>query len=253
MKITTILPVSRIQYLDRVLESLVNQTYKPNNLIVVYDGYDEQYLHVRNKIVELKFDNVLCVPSNNGSPAHTIPDRRNHIVGVHNQMRELIEECDYIFSIEDDGILPPDALQKLVKQMKLHEDAGMITGVELGRWGVKYVGAWTVDDLFEPKEVTSLDNKTYSDDIDQIDGCGLYCALIRADCYKTHEFFTKNGLGPDINLGLYMRQNGFKNYIDWSIHVTHLTFTNGLELEISPTEDSRIVTMHLLSGSTWGY
>lgn len=251
MKITVILPVSRTEYLDRVLESLTNQTYKPNNLIVIFDGYDSQYLYARNKIVEVKLDNVICVPSNNPAPAISIPDRRNHIVAIHNQIRELIEDCDWIFAIEDDGILPPDALEKLVNHVEKHEDTGMVSGVELGRWGVPYVGAWTVDNIYDTHVVTSAENKTHSDEVEEIDACGLYCALIRADYYKLHEFYTMNGLGPDVNLGLYLRQQGFKNYIDWSIHVTHITFNNGLEVEIPATSESRVVSLQLLSGSTW--
>lgn len=249
MKITTILPVSRIQYLDRVLESLNNQTYKANNLVVVYDGFDTNFLEVRNKIVEQKYERAICVPSNNTNQAFTIVERRQHITNIHNQMREIIGDCDYIFSIEDDGILPPDALEKLVKQVK--DGIGMVTGVELGRWGFPYVGAWTVDNIENAHQVTSLASKTETTDVDEIDACGLYCALIKADYYKRHKFFALNGLGPDVNLGLYLRQQGLKNYIDWSVHVTHLTFNNGQEIEIPATSQSKQISLQLLSGSTW--
>jgi glycosyltransferase involved in cell wall biosynthesis len=251
MKITTILPVSRTSYLDRVLDSLKNQTYKPNNLIVIFDGYDKDYVTVRNKVVELDFDNVLCVPSLNQRAAFTIAERRNHIVNIHNQARELIGDCDWVFSIEDDGVLPHDALAKLVKNVKKHKDTGMFTGVELGRWGMPYVGAWKLDDVFEPKVSKSMDNKTEEGGVEEIDGCGLYCALIRADKYKEHIFYTRNGLGPDVNLGLFLRQQGFMNYIDWSIHVTHLTYDRGMEKEIPATTKSNSITLTLRSGSTW--
>lgn len=251
MKITTILPVSRIQFLDRVLESLQNQTYKPDNLIVVFDGHDSEYIAVRNKIVELKGIDKVVVVSNSLALAHSIPDRRRHITDIHNQIREIMADCDWVFSIEDDGIFPPDALAKLVKNVETLEDVGMVSGVELGRWGMAYVGAWRVNDVFEPKVITSLENKTAEGGIEELDGCGMYCALIRADSYKTHEFFTNNGLGPDVNLGFYLRRQGFKNYIDWSIHVTHMTVREGKEVEIPATGESRVISLTLLSGSTW--
>lgn len=253
MKITAILPVSRTKYLDRVLESLRNQTYKPDNLIVIYDGTDETFPYVRNKVVEEKYDYVLCVRSLNRITAFSIPDRRNHIVNIHNQIRELVGDADYIFSVEDDGILSANALEKLVEDMKTREDAGMITGVELGRWGMPYVGAWNVDDVHDTQLLTSAESKVYSDEIDEIDACGLYCALIRADYYKSHQFFTANGIGPDVNFGLYLRQEGFKNYIDWSIHTTHLTFLAGEDIEIPATSESKVVSLRLLSGTTWGH
>lgn len=249
MKITAIFPVSRTSYLDRVIESLLNQTHKPNNLIVIFDGVDSDFLYVRNKVVGLDFENILCVPSNNTRPAFTIAERRWHIVNIHNQFKELIGDCDWVFSVEDDGILPPDALEKLVN--RVDNATGMVTGVELGRWGIPYVGAWRVDDVFNPQKVTSVENKTDTNELEEIDGCGLYCALIRADLYKEHIFDTRNGLGPDVNLGLFLRQKGYKNYIDWSIHLTHLTNLGGQEKEIHATDQSRVVSLMLLSGSTW--
>lgn len=253
MNITTILPVSRVQYLDRVIDSLLAQTYKPNNLLVVFDGPDTQYLEARNKIVGLEFDTVRFVMSENTTPAHSIPDRRRHIVNIHNQMREIIESTDLIFSIEDDGILPPDALHRLVTASKSREDFGMITGVELGRWGVPYVGAWTVDNINDVQVVYSVENKSAVTPftVDEIDACGLYCALIRADLYKEHEFYTRNGLGPDVNLGLDLRRKGFKNYLDWGIQVKHLTNLYGDEVEIIPTHKSSAIKLKLLYDSTW--
>lgn len=251
MKLTTILPVSRIKYLDRVLESLLKQTVKTNNLVVVFDGPDGEFLQVRNKIVELDFENKLCVTSEHTRQAFSIHERRWHIVNIHNQLRDLVGDCDWVFSIEDDGVLPEDALARLVATAKVYKAAGMITGVELGRWGVPYVGAWTVDNIFEPKTITSLAGKTDDPHIEEIDGCGLYCALIRADLYKEHEFDTRNGLGPDLNFGLFLRKKDYKNYIDWGIHVTHLTSRMNQELEIPATSESRVVSLRLLSGSTW--
>ena len=254
MQITAILPISRTKYLDRVITSLINQTYKPHSLLVVYDGPDSDYLAVRNKIVGLDFAQVLCVQSNNKSVAFSIPDRRRHIVSIHNQLRGLIGDADWVFSIEDDGVLQPDSLDRLVNVAQYHQDAGMVTGVELGRWGVPYVGAWVVDDMNDVQVITSIENKTLQAlpfAVQEIDACGLYCALIRADYYKQHEFFTDNGLGPDVNLGLFLRQNGFKNYIDWGVSVTHLTDRDGDEIEIHATSSAKVVRLTRLSGDRW--
>lgn len=250
MQITAILPVSRKNYLDRVLDSLKNQTLKPQTLIVIFDGSDDDYLEVRNKIVGQPFDHVLCVKSNNERPAFAITERREHISNIHNQARELIGYADWVFSIEDDGILPIDALQTLVNVAKNRPDAGIITGVELGRWGVPYVGAWRVDDIMRPTQAISMENHAGEPYVDEIDACGLYCALIRADKYKEHEFDARNGLGPDVNVGLYVRQCGYKNYIAWGVPVTHLTNSVGVEIEIPATDTSQIVTLTLI-GYTW--
>lgn len=255
MNITTILPVSRIEYLDRVLESLLNQSYKPRTaLLVVVDGSTDLFVRVRNKIASSPLKNVLCVQSNNrGEVATTIPQRRQRIANIHNQMRGLIDiDVDYVFSIEDDGILPENALSWLVNDVHNYPAAGLITGVELGRWGTPYVGAWKVDNVMNVKKITSLESKVGSSEVDELDACGLYCALIRADLYKQHQFNSKNGLGPDINMGLEFRQLGFKNYVDWHVPVTHLTNKNGQTLEIPADSKSYVINLtHLRNTNSW--
>lgn len=251
MKITTILPVSRIKYLDRVLESLLNQTYKIENLIVIFDGPENEFVQVRNRIAELDIENKVCVPFPYIGPAHTIAERRWRIVRIHKQLQDVLADCDWVFSIEDDGILPPNALRELVGVVKAREDVGMVTGVELGRWGLPYVGAWRLDDVNEPMLMTSMENKAGEDLTEEIDACGLYCALIRSYEYKQHIFDTSNGLGPDVNLGLFLRQKGYQNYIRWSVPVTHLGVQNNIEVEIPATSQAKVVTLRRSYGTTW--
>lgn len=250
MHITTILPVSRVVYLDRILETLQNQTYKSQSLVVIFDGSNDDFIKVRNKVVGIDYQNVLCVKSTNRKPAISIYERRWHIANIHNQLRGIIGETDYIFSVEDDGILPTNALERLVGSKEL-VGLGMITGVELGRWGVPYVGAWRVDDVFDPRRIISMENHAGEDTGTSIDACGLYCALVKADLYKSHEFTASNGLGPDVNLGLHIRQAGFSNYIDWGIMVTHLTNRAGFEMEIPANDRSMIVVMQSLGNNSW--
>jgi len=255
MKIITILPVSRIEYFDRVIESLLNQSYKPHtSLLVVVDGPTELFVRVHNKLASIPLNSVLCVQSNNPGyvPTATIPQRRERITSIHNQIRGLLpEDVDYVFSIEDDGILPVNALSWLVNDIQNYKSAGLVTGVELGRWGVPYVGAWKVDDIMDARKIISVESRIGSTIVEEIDACGLYCTLIRADLYKQHTFSSNNGLGPDINLALELRQLGFKNYIDWFIPVTHLTSKNGVQIEIPATNEARIVTLTSLRNSKY--
>lgn len=253
MKILTILPVSRIEYLDQVLESLTNQSFEELlSLLVVVDGDNDLFVQVRNKIATARLSHALCVQSEDfrGS-ATTIPQRRWHISAIHNQIKKLVhDDVDWIFSVEDDGILPVNALSWLVHGAQTRPNVGLITGVELGRWGTPYVGAWKVDDTVNPRQVTSLMSKAGQEEVEEIDACGLYCALIRADLYKQHDFNSKNGLGPDINLALEIKNCGYKNYIDWSILVTHITEKNGQVIQIPADSFSLPITLSPLGNST---
>lgn len=252
MKILTILPVSRLEFLDQVLDSLIKQSYEERTaLLVVVDGSDELYVKVHNKLASIPLNDVLCVMSEDfRGGAVTIPQRRWHISAIHNQIRKLVgQDVDWIFSIEDDGILPVNALSWLVNVVQTRPNVGMVTGVELGRWGVPYVGAWLADDVSNTKKLTSLENKVGSNDVDEIDACGLYCALIRADLYKLHDFNSRNGLGPDVNLGLDIKQCGFQNYIEWTVPVTHMNSKDGKVEAITPDQPATVVIMEKIDGA----
>jgi glycosyltransferase involved in cell wall biosynthesis len=253
MKILTILPVSRIQYLNYVLDSLLNQSYKGHTaLLVVVDGSNDLFVRVRNIIASTSLNDVLCVQSlNGGDAAFTIPQRRQRITNIHNQIRTLIgDDIEWIFSIEDDGVLPINALSWLVNDVQSYPNAGLVTGVELGRWGIPYVGAWRADDVNNPQKITSMASKAGTSAVEEIDACGLYCALIRADLYKQHEFTCANGLGPDINLALELRQCGFNNYIDWFVPVTHITEKMGQTVQIPATNKALVINLTPLGDST---
>ena len=248
MQITTILPVSRVGYLDRVLQSLERQTTKPNRNIIIVDGSDEDFELIKSKVAGKNYE---LIRSTNRGPAFAIIERRQHIANIHNQAKELIGDDEWVFSIEDDGILPYDALERLLWVQKARPEAGMLTGVELGRWGVPYVGAWRADDVHRPKQLMSMENHAGEDFIDHIDAAGLYCALIRGDLYRSHHFNSDNGLGPDVNLGLDIRCKGNDIYIAWAVPITHLTNRIGLEIEIPATDYSQIVTLTALGNNTW--
>lgn len=220
---------------------------------MVVDGSNDLYVQVHNKVASLPLSDVLCVKSENPEGiAVTIPQRRQRIANIHNQIRGLVgEDVDWVFSIEDDGILPPNALSWLVHDVQDYPAVGLVTGVEVGRWGVPYIGAWQANDVFSPTEITSVASKIMSEDVDEIDACGLYCALIQADLYKTHQFSAKNGLGPDINMSLEFKQLGWKNYIDWFIPVTHLNEKNGVDIEIPADTNTFPVRLSKLDDYTW--
>jgi hypothetical protein len=66
----------------------------------------------------------------------SINTRRRRIAAIHNEIHKLIKPCEYVFLIEDDGVLPSDALSRLLADYKAHQYAGFIEGAELGRWGI---------------------------------------------------------------------------------------------------------------------
>jgi len=255
--VTIVLLVSRENYLRRVLSNLELLDCDPETVsfLCIVDGTDQLFIKVRNQTQDLKFKNVLCVKSTTaGVPFNLdIRDRRRRIAAAHNQARALItHDTGYVFSIEDDTIIPTNALRKLIYTAVRHRAFASICGVELGRWGLPYVGAWQANDIYELAELNSIPSKVTEGGIENIDACGLYCTLIRADLYKQHEFTSKNGLGPDINLAIENRQLGFENFIDWSIHCIHLYKYHDEELELKATDESQQITLFKMTDKKWG-
>jgi hypothetical protein len=149
----------------------------------------------------------------------------------------LIKPCEYVFLIEDDGIFSADALRRLLADYQAHPYAGFIEGVELGRWGIPMVGAWRSDDVYGPTMLETVLQSSvglvdvagrhvgYIPDklVEEIDAGGLYACLTKYEHYARHEFQPYEGMafGPDVQWGLSLRQQGYRNFIDWGVAVEH--------------------------------
>lgn len=253
---TIVLLVSRPDFLTKVLTAieLLECDPKMTNILCIVDGPPALFVRTRNLIQDMKFKNRLTVasPHKTQAPRLDIQTRRQRIADAHNLARTLIgHEHGYVFSVEDDTVIPRLALKKLHDVALSHRAFGMAEGVEVGRWGVKYIGGWRVNDIYDVTEVRSVDVMPMSTGVEEIDAGGLYCALIRADLYKLHEFSSKNGLGPDVNMGLELRQLGFQNFIHWGIHCKHLNISQGRETEVMPDTDAQVVTLTKLNDVKW--
>ncbi len=253
---TILLLVSRDDFLQRVLTSieLLECDHTRTNILCIVDGPPELYVKARNIVSDMKYNTRLTVTTNQHSapPRMDIPTRRQRIADAHNQARGLIaHEHGYIFSVEDDTIVPRLALKRLLAVAGENRAFGMAEGVELGRWGVPYVGAWRVNDIYDVNEIKSIEYKDRNAGYEEIDAGGLYCALIRADLYKLHEFHAKNGLGPDVNFGIELRQLGFQNFIHWGVHCKHYNKVMGKETIVEPSDGSQEVTLTKINDVKW--
>lgn len=225
MTTTIILPISRDQFLPRVFASLeaLDCDREHTNLLAYVDGDTNLYVLARNAVEQSKFNQRLCVQGDvpGERKDYSINARRRRIAAIHNAVKELIEPCDYVFLIEDGGVLPAQALAKLLTDHLTYPHAGFIEGVELGRHGLAYIGGWRADDVYEP---TKLESVMPGTGLEEIDAGGLYATLMRYDLYRKHEFKLWEGdaFGPDIQLGFELRRLGYQNYIDWGVSVEHM-------------------------------
>ncbi len=231
--ITIILPISRTDFLRPVFECLKNLN-KPDDteLLIITDGDESLEQAVDKRLDTISFAKVQVI-SYGEKPATTINERRYRIADIHNKAKHYVSEiAHYVFCIEDDTTYPADTLVKLRKTANSIRSLAFIEGVQLGRHNSPYVGAWSVDDNEDPKEITSMLPKDKEplcrfNGTQEITAGGLYCALIGAEQYKAHQFepFDRegtNGLSCDFNFGLSLTRDGWICAIDWRIQTDHI-------------------------------
>ena len=103
----------------------------------------------------------------------------------------------------------------------MYPHAGLVTGVEVGRWGFLHLGLFEVDDIYNVKKITST---TLKEGVQKIDTSGFYCMMTKWEYFQKHTFKVYDDiLGPDFDYGLSLRQAGLLNYCDYNIRCTHMT------------------------------
>lgn len=225
--VTIIIPISRVDYLDEVfdcLESLECDNSR-TNLVAIVDGDPELYRYATRYVDNSKFTDKSCIryETKLKNIPNVINDRRLRIADIHNQLKVQVGKCDFVLGIEDDTLIPEYALTNLLDDYELYPNAGFIEGVELGRWGVYYVGGWITDSTYETTKITSCMPPEDLRTPQEISAGGFYCFLTRKNTYTSHLFETyqNNSLGPDVNFGMSLKFQGFDNYIDWKVQCIH--------------------------------
>lgn len=227
--VTIILPISRTEYLKPVFDCL-NNLERPadTELLIITDGDEKLQKAVDKRLDSIHYSGIKVINFGD-KPAETIADRRHRIAAIHNKAKHHISEySDLVFCIEDDTVYPKEALNNLISLRVPQDSIEFVSGVELGRWKTKYIGGWICDNPNEPRIIKSVmpSDGSYTD-ISLINAAGLYCLLVEADLYKQHDFEPldkkgTNGLGCDVNFGLWMNRKGYKGIMDWNTQCDHI-------------------------------
>lgn len=190
----------------------------------------------------------------NDLPSETkIAERRTRIKEMLEKAQKLIGDTDFVFMVEDDTEIQPNALQNLIENYRNLTNAGapvgIISGVQVGRWGYRMIGGWRVDDINEPKHVATIPFNR-SAILEKIDGSGLYCYLVPTALFKAHKWYWHDVcFSVDMTFGLELRRQGYQNYIDWTIVAGHV-MDNGNVLV--PNEKCQVVEFEQNDEGVWG-
>ncbi len=237
---TIIIPVSRPDYLDRIFPrlELLQCDREETNILSYVDGDHRLYEKTRNLVAHSKFNQKLCIMRKTNSVSHgSVKRRRIRISKIHNEIKQYVENADNLFLIEDDTLFTTNTLEKLTRHLDSNRNIALASGIELGRWGVLHIGAWKSDDVYQPSRIETIQPKG---EHQYVDATGLYCCLVRKDLYMQHEFKPlEDALGPDVNFGLWLRQQGYKILADTSIKCTHMTKQE--DIKISNSEVKTVI------------
>lgn len=100
-----------------------------------------------------------------------IPAQRDIIM-----LDALAGDFDYLFFVDDDIVLPPDALARLLETAENDPQTAVVGGLYFSRDGVRPI----VVDGWDPADTTSAFVPAYSSESsDPVDGVGFGCALLR--------------------------------------------------------------------------
>lgn len=240
MIVTIVIPISRENYLDQIFArlELMDCNAEETNILGVVDGDSNLFVKARNLIQNSRFKERLCVPFKSSHKLKHFDTlaRRLRISDLHNHTKQHLSDSatDFVLLTEDDSLLPANCLKKLLYDYSIFPHAGFIQGVQIGRHGIRHVGAFRFSpDIYEPTVIESLLPPEDKNAIEKIDSGGFYATLTRAKTYLNHEHkpFDNNSLGPDATFGNELRKQGYQNYLDWSLPIAHLTKSR----QITPT------------------
>jgi hypothetical protein len=226
-RVTVFLPISRMDRIEVMADqvnALETKNCRINFILIIVDNYwidnDEVIRIVGNKY-------PVIIMNTGNKPPHemNIGQRRSRITDVFNYARKLIPDTDFVFTIEDDTNIRPNYLDRLISKFNLVNSreykVGFISGVQVGRWGFKMIGAWNGFDYDDLKSAQTIPY-TPENGLQEVDAAGFYCYLTKKNLFVNTNY--KFGqFGPDVYFGFDLRFKGYHNFIDWSLIAEHVT------------------------------
>lgn len=220
------------------------------------EDLSERYVEDRCDYYELTIPFTIHNTKNRAPHEIRLFHRRDRIRDMLTSMQQYIkamtQNFDMMFMIEDDTEIQSDTLERLLIDYKELCDAGVkvgfIEGVQVGRHGIRMIGAWRCDNLEEPTEMSTIEvNK--SSVFEKIDGGGLYCFITPMELFLAHEFYWHDEcFSVDVTYGIELRKAGYTNLIDWTVITGHVDRHGN---NIKPNENTTVARYLKQPDGTW--
>jgi hypothetical protein len=177
---------------------------------------------------------------------HLATMRRERIVEMKKKSKELIGDSFFVFCLEDDTFVAPDAYMRLYSHMK-NTKVGIASGVEMGRWAYPMIGAWNITPLNDPIKVETVPYRTGG--VQRVTSPGWYCYMTKTNLYKKADYrFEAECLGPDVCYGWDVSKLGQEALIDWDVKCDHRQPDGS---SIWPGDGARVLTYERDAVGAW--
>lgn len=227
-------------------------------MLVFIDNSDISESYVTDKFEKYEVPFAYRFKSSGRRAPHEIRlfyrrDRITEMLGMVQQtVRDMKKQFDMLFMVEDDTVIQQDALQRLLSDYKEVTDAGMkvgiIEGVQVGRHGIRMIGAWRCDDLENPTKMATIPFNT-SSFFEKIDGGGLYCFIVEMPLFLNHTFYWHDEcFAPDVTFGIELRKQGYTNLIDWTVITGHADQSGNV---LYPNDNCTVAAYEKQSDGKW--
>lgn len=252
-----IVTVSRPHFTDVVIDNLRRLDLRGERCQLVVMVDNNQMDDFITEDVKAKFSDVVFKHSTHSTKPMegNIPNARNRIAQLRNESKEVVADTKYVFSFEDDTIIPSDSFYKLRKSFYLANEAnptGLVSGVQVARHGLKVLGAWHVDNAQFPTEITSLGKNEVATTLAEVSGTGFYCYLTPTKLYKEATYGWHEPVGPDVYYGLWLRTKGLSVYVDQSVVCGHKVGTERAGYKVLMPDNVDVIQARFTKhGETW--
>jgi hypothetical protein len=246
--ITVICPFTRVWAVERWVKDLesTNLDKERTNLCFIIDIDEPRILRALKQLQGYRSFYYIMNRENQPNEVR-IAVRRERIATVMNQFKELIAKTDgdIILGLEDDTAFTGADLSRLYRIVELDDEVGFVEGVQCGRWGVKMIGAWKLDDIDKPAQIETL---LPNDGLEEIDGGGYYGFATRRDLFMDHEHkWSGEVYGPDVDFVLSIRRKGYRCFVDWDLVFEH----NDYNVLIRADENVTKIVYNLSEDGNW--
>lgn len=214
--VTLFCAFSRDDYTARWLKDLQEFQHDPErtNVVIIVDGdYIQTFQRLNNFFKGSKYRRFTIKMNSEHNPnGAKVAVRRNRIAFIHNQSKQYIKQylSEYVLGLEDDTAFGGLSIEDLLQPYEREFDIGFVQGLQAGRWGIKYLGAWRTDSVQDPSKVYSITPDRY-EGYTEIDGGGFYYYLTPTQLYCDHDYaWDGNEWGADVRYGFEVRKKGYR-------------------------------------------